>query len=241
MGQTCDGVPDSLVDDLRSQGGVEASAGDTRLRDLLADDGGHVYVVTRLRRLHNGYHETLQAGDDAMVWWYENESYSAMYARIIAIVEVTDPVCARSLLYAAVGWYEVQAVTNQLTGCAQVSWPVMQDVMEFVPVSLVRGQVMVTHVCTAKCVVARRCTDHIVVPDEPGLDKFGRSPRPVDGHDCPGCAVARSQTFHHPPPRNIRARGGGAPKENSAKWTADLFNVFTEADGFTAGRQRARA
>ena len=145
------------------------------------------------------------------------------------------PTSERSLMYAGVGWYEVlkSKKKNGLTGCTQVSWPVKQAVMDFVPVGLVRGQVMVTHICTKQCVVKRRCAQHITVPNNPEQDTSGRSPRPDANVDCTLCANAQPQVFHCHPSRTTR---GGA--ENNKKWLADLFNVFTEADGFTAGRRR---
>ena len=164
--------------------------------------------MTQLLRLHNGYYETLciQASDDAMVWWYNGDSYATNYARLHAIVEVTDADYTQSLLYAAVGWYEVQTYQGQMTGCAQVSWPVKQSSVDFVPVSLVRGQIMVAHVCTSGCVVAQRCAcpSHIVAPDDPELAKSGRSPRPVADRECAACVACTSAhaptDFPLPPP-----------------------------------------
>ena len=182
----------------------------------------------------------MQAGDDAMVWWYNGDSYATNYARLHAIVEVTEADYTQSLLYAAVGWYEVQTYQGQMTGCAQVSWRVKQSSVDFVPVSLVRGQMMVAHVCTSDCVVAQRCPSHIVAPDESESAKSGRSPRPVADRECAACVACTSahpQIFHcHPPRHVIRNK---KLTENSKAWTANLFNVFSEADGFTAGRQRA--
>jgi hypothetical protein len=83
------GVPDGLLSDLLSHSRVESDMGDNRLFVMLnpSDDypakgEPHVHIVTQLLRLHNGYYETLQAGDDAMVWWYNGDSYATNYARL---------------------------------------------------------------------------------------------------------------------------------------------------------------
>jgi hypothetical protein len=234
----------SIVAAIKAQAAIERPW-DPRLHDLLTDPVTVVKVVTTMERIVDRRVCTLHPGDRVLMHWWDaggDLSSQLVVVQIDAMYDVVgspDPITGkiRSLVsFVARFWEAAVPATDAVLGCRLVLAPV--DVAPTTqPMRMVRGVVMLTHVCKiGGCIVLRRCGVHVLGE---GRDRIAEdSPQSVG---CADCACARASVFHkHPPRFQYNHVTKKRDVENTNNWVKDHFRVFTRREGISPNIKRVK-
>jgi hypothetical protein len=230
---------------LRAQADTEKHY-DSRLYNLLASHGTEVRVLKSVVRQDElGRTFTLRPGDEARgYFWVDGADFRGHFEPsfhlVHSLLEVINPESGEQVLCFRANMYHTLELNDPIEatwGCAVVHrQPKVDECSQ--PLRLLRGQVMLSHMCPAVetrkkktrlgtalnlhggvCRVASRCAKH-----------RGHG-YPLDGAEvrqCKLCAVQPLAHFHYHPPTSATA----------AVLRRDRFRVFAKAQGFTAEYKR---
>ena len=219
---------------------------DSRLYDLLGMTGTEVRMMKSVVRQDGlGRTFTLRPGDDAAGYYWVNGddfrgNFEPSYHLVHSLLEVIHPASGKQMLcFRANMYYEVKSdgLLEDAWGCPVIHRQPKVDERSQ-PLRLLRGQVMLSHMCPAvetKCGKTRlskaKKAHGGVCRVERRCDKHRKRGYPVYGPDVDKCVACRAQPlthFHYHPPASASA----------SVLRANRFRVFGKAHGFTPEYKR---